>query len=127
MFAECLTAKLSELARLRIWDGVVARAWGGDLAALTAIELEPGAHVPEHAHPNEQAGVLLRGVVTFRIGSETKELRAGSTWAIPGDAPHEVTAGPEGAFLVELFAPPRADWAGFERLDPGPISGLPLR
>jgi len=64
----------------------------------------------------------VRGSMTFRIGEETRELRPGSTWVIPGDVPHEVSAGPEGAFAIELFAPPRADWAGLERLEPGPPS-----
>jgi hypothetical protein len=43
---------------------------------------------------------------------------------IPADVPHSVTAGPEGAFLIELFAPPRADWADLERLEPSPPAGL---
>lgn len=109
---------------LRIWEGVVSRVWSGEQAALSAIELEPGAHVPEHSHPNEQTGLLLQGTLTFRIGDETKELRAGSTWVIPSDVPHEVDAGPGGAFLVELFAPPWSDWAGLERLDPAPPPGF---
>jgi hypothetical protein len=37
-------------------------------------------------------------------------------WVIPGDVPHEVHAGGEGALIVELFAPPRADWSGLETL-----------
>jgi hypothetical protein len=37
-------------------------------------------------------------------------------WVIPGDAPHEVHAGSEGAFIVELFAPPRTEWSGLETL-----------
>jgi unsaturated pyranuronate lyase len=112
-----------EIVPLKVWDGVVARAWGGDEATLVAITLDPGAVVPEHRHPNEQNGVLVRGSMTFRIGEETRELTPGSTWVIPGDTPHEVTAGPDGAFAIELFAPPRADWAGLERLEPGPPSG----
>jgi quercetin dioxygenase-like cupin family protein len=78
--------------------------------------------VPEHHHVNEQTGMLIRGSLTFRIGEETAELRPGSTWVIPADVPHSVDAGPEGAFLIELFAPPRDDWAGLDRLEPSPPS-----
>jgi hypothetical protein len=39
-------------------------------------------------------------------------------WVIPGNVPHDVLAGPDGAFLVELFAPPRTDWGQLERLEP---------
>jgi quercetin dioxygenase-like cupin family protein len=113
-----------EIVPLRIWEGVVARAVSGAEATLAAISLDPGTVVPEHSHVNEQTGMLIRGALTFRIGEETKDLAAGSTWVIPANVPHDVVAGPDGAFLIELFAPPRADWAGLERLEPSPPAGL---
>jgi unsaturated pyranuronate lyase len=115
---------LNEIVPLQIWNGVVGRAVNGVEATLAAIELEPGCVVPEHSHANEQTGMLIRGALRFRIGEETKELVPGSTWVIPAHVPHDVAAGPEGAFLIELFAPPRADWAGLERLDPSPPAGF---
>jgi quercetin dioxygenase-like cupin family protein len=45
-------------------------------------------------------------------------------WVIPADVPHAVHAGPDGAFLVELFAPPRTDWAGLKRLEPAAPDGF---
>jgi hypothetical protein len=36
-------------------------------------------------------------------------------WRIPSDTPHDVRVGPEGAVVVEAFAPARADWDGLER------------
>lgn len=101
----------------RIWDGVVARSVHGAEATLAAIELEPGAVVPEHSHVNEQTGILILGSLTFTIGGETKELRPGAAWVIPAHTPHSVEVGPDGASLVELFSPPRADWGELERLD----------
>jgi quercetin dioxygenase-like cupin family protein len=115
---------LREIVPLQIWNGVVGRAVSGEEATLVAIDLEAGTEVPEHRHVNEQIGILLRGSLTFRIGDERKELRPGSTWVIPADVPHSVDAGPEGAFLVELFAPPRADWAALERLEPSTPQGF---
>ena len=111
---------LSELERLRIWDGLVGRAVVGAEAALVAIEIEPDTDVPEHRHPNEQTGILTQGSLTFTIGGEVRELRPGATWVIPGNVPHSVRSGPEGAALIELFAPPREDWHGLERLEPEP-------
>jgi quercetin dioxygenase-like cupin family protein len=55
--------------------------------------------------------------VSFRIGDETRELAAGGTWRIPPNVPHEVQAGPDGAVVVDVFSPPREDWAALERLD----------
>jgi quercetin dioxygenase-like cupin family protein len=115
---------IREIVPLQVWNGVIARAVEGKEATLAAIELDPNIQVPEHHHVNEQTGILLRGTMTFRIGDETKDLVPGSTWVIPPDVPHSVGAGPEGAFLVELFAPPRADWAGLERLEPGTPTGF---
>jgi quercetin dioxygenase-like cupin family protein len=113
-----------EVEPILIWDGIVGRAVHGDEATLAAITLEPGTKVPEHQHANEQTGMLLRGSLTFRIGDETRELRPGAAWVIPADVPHQVDVGTDGAFLVELFAPPRADWAGLPRLDPSPPPGF---
>jgi quercetin dioxygenase-like cupin family protein len=115
---------IREVVPLQIWNGVVARSVDGKEATLAAIELDPNTEVPEHHHVNEQTGILLRGTLTFRIGDETKELRPGSMWVIPADVPHAVHAGADGAFLVELFAPPRADWAGLERLEPSAPTGF---
>ena len=109
--------ELRDIEPQRIWEGVVARSVSGAEATLAAIELDPGAVVPEHSHVNEQTGILIRGSLTFTIGGETKELRPGAAWVIPAHTPHSVEVGPEGASLVELFSPPRSDWADLERLD----------
>jgi quercetin dioxygenase-like cupin family protein len=108
------------LAPLAIWSGVVGRALPGEQVTLALIELEPDSVVPEHRHANEQVGILLRGSLRFRIGDDERELLRGATWSIPAHAPHEVHTGPEGATLVEAFAPARDDWASLDRLDPGP-------
>jgi quercetin dioxygenase-like cupin family protein len=107
---------LDDRERIQIWDGLTAREVSGSEAMLTYIELEPNKDVPEHRHRHEQTGILLRGSVTFTIGAETKELTPGALWVIPGETPHNVSVGPEGAVIVELFAPPRDDWGGHARL-----------
>jgi quercetin dioxygenase-like cupin family protein len=111
--------ELHTIVPLKIWDGVVGRAVAGEQLTLTLIELAPDSVVPEHSHVNEQVGIMLRGSLRFRIGDEERELGRGSTWCIPAHVPHEVHTGPEGATLVEAFAPPRHDWAGLDRLEPG--------
>src|SRR5262245_56992066 len=99
-----------------IWPGVISKSVSGDQLTLAFIELEANAAVPEHRHANEQIGILLRGSLTFTIGGEAKELGPGATWRILGDTPHDVRVGPEGALLVEAFAPARNDWGGLERV-----------
>jgi len=58
--------------------------------------------------------------MTFTIGGEVGETRPGSSWVIPPNVPHSVVAGPEGAVLVEVFSPPRHDWAAIPAGEPGP-------
>ena len=107
---------LSQLGPLPIWEGIVARAIGGEQLTLAVVELDPGAVAREHNHANEQLGIVLSGAMTFRVGDETRELGPGETWTIPSNVPHEATAGPDGAVVIDVFAPPRADW---EALEPG--------
>lgn len=109
---------LAAMAPLRIWEGVAARAVHGEESTVAVVELDPESLVPEHRHANEQLGLVISGSLTFRVGGETRELGPGSTWRIPGGVPHEVRAGAEGAVVVDVFAPPRADWVAIDRDDP---------
>lgn len=109
--------ELAALRPLAIWDGVVARAVDGDRVTLSVVELDPGSVVPEHAHENEQLGIVLSGSVRFRVGGEERELGPGGTWRIPANTPHEVHTGSEGAVVIDVFGPPREDWRTVERLE----------
>jgi unsaturated pyranuronate lyase len=108
---------VSTLDLLRIWDGVHGRVIHGDRLSLGVVELDPGSVVPEHSHEHEQLGICLRGTVLFRVGEESKELGAGETWCISSNTPHEVRTGPDGAVVVDVFAPPRDDWREAERVE----------
>jgi quercetin dioxygenase-like cupin family protein len=109
---------LASLSPLKIWDGVHARTVDGDGVSFAVVELDPGANVPEHKHVHEQLGMVLRGSVRFRIGDEVEELGPGGTWRIGSSIEHEVTAGPHGAEVLDVFAPVREDWATLERQEP---------
>jgi quercetin dioxygenase-like cupin family protein len=115
---------VAKMAPQRIWEGVDGRVIHGDQLTLAVVELEPNSVVPEHHHRNEQVGVLLAGSVRFRVGDEERELLPGGSWCIPADVPHEVATGPEGAFLVETFSPPRDDWEDLERREPRALPWL---
>jgi quercetin dioxygenase-like cupin family protein len=107
--------ELGDLAPLRIWDGVAGRAVESSRLTLGVIELDANAHIPEHAHENEQVGIALSGSMRFRIGEEWGDVRPGTTWSIPANVPHEVVVGPDGCVAVEAFAPGRDDWADRRR------------
>ena len=108
------------IAPQQIWNGLTGRTVHGEQLTLSLIELDPESKVPEHSHPNEQVGILISGSMTFRVGDETKELGPGETWIILADVPHSVIAGPDGAVVIEVFAPPRSDWLDIETSAPSP-------
>jgi quercetin dioxygenase-like cupin family protein len=111
---------LAELPLMEVWgESVRARRLEGERITLAVVELTPGAIIPEHHHPQEQLGICVRGSVRFRIGDEVRELRAGGTWRVLSDRPHEVIAGPDGAICIDVFAPTRSDW-DFPLLEPRP-------
>jgi quercetin dioxygenase-like cupin family protein len=111
---------MQELPPRQIWDGVAARLFSGERLSVGVVELDPNAVVPEHRHEHEQLGLVLEGGLTFRIEDETRDLGPGETWTIPSNAPHEVTAGPEGAVVIDVFAPVRADWAELQAAERRP-------
>jgi quercetin dioxygenase-like cupin family protein len=108
---------VSSLDLRRIWDGVHGRVVHGDGITLGVLELDPNTVVPEHQHEHEQLGMCLSGSLLFRVGDETKELRAGETWSIPSNVPHGVHVGPDGAVVIDVFVPTRDDWREAERVD----------
>jgi unsaturated pyranuronate lyase len=113
-------ADLAELTSLRIWEGVYGHVLGGDRVTVAVVELDPSSVVPEHSHEHEQIGVCVTGSLRFRAGGEQREVGPGCTWRIPGGMPHEVEVGPDGAVVVETWAPRRDDWAALERLEREP-------
>ena len=101
---------LTSLDLQRIWEGAHGRVIHGERITLGVIELDADSVVPEHSHEHEQLGICLSGSLVFRVGDESRELRAGETWSIPGNVPHEVHVGPDGAVVLDVFAPTRDDW-----------------
>ena len=91
-------------------EAVRARRVQGERITLAVVELAPNASVPEHRHAAEQMGMVITGEVRFILDGETRVLGPGGTWRILSDRPHQVTAGPDGAVVIDVFTPVRADW-----------------
>ena len=104
-----------------VWgESVRARKIDGERITLALVELAPDSIVPGHCHENEQMGMVISGAVTFTIGDEVRELGPGGTWRIPSDTPHQVSVGPGGAVVIDIFAPTRADWEALPSQSPQP-------
>jgi quercetin dioxygenase-like cupin family protein len=108
------------IAAQQLWDGIAGRVVHGERLTLGVVELEPGIGLPEHSHDHEQLGLVLAGSLTFTVGGETRELGPGATWAIPSNVPHSARVGPEGAVVIDVFAPTREDWKALGAAEPRP-------
>jgi len=104
---------LRDVPSLPIWTGILARVVEGREMTFAVVELDAHAKAAQHAHANEQIGIVLAGTLDFTVGGETRLLRAGDTYEIPSNVPHEAVAGAEGAVVIDVFAPIRADWHKF--------------
>jgi len=102
----------------KIWTGAVARAVNGQRLTMAVVDVDPDMQVPEHSHDNEQVGIVLRGEITMVIAGESRALRPGETYSMLGNVPHSAATGPEGATVIDVFAPVRSDWERAERLAP---------
>jgi quercetin dioxygenase-like cupin family protein len=110
---------IDDVPALDVWgDTVQARVIVGQNASLAVVDLAPDAIVPEHRHEHEQLGLCIKGSITFTIDGERRELGPGGTWRITSNLPHGAVAGPEGAIVVDIFAPVRADWDALPKSRP---------
>jgi quercetin dioxygenase-like cupin family protein len=111
---------VSGLKPAKIWNGVLARPLHAERVTIGFVDIDPGVLVPEHRHDNEQVGFVQRGSVTMTIAGQARELQVGETYSIAGGIPHSAKAGPDGASVVDVFAPVREDWKSAPTADPFP-------
>jgi quercetin dioxygenase-like cupin family protein len=101
---------LPECSRHNIFPGVFINTVSGEKTMISVVELEPHSQVLPHKHPHEQMGYLIRGELTFTIGDETRVVKPGEMWRIPGDVVHSCVAGDEPALALDVFNPIREDY-----------------
>jgi quercetin dioxygenase-like cupin family protein len=103
---------LSQGIARELAEGITTRIFPGDQAMLSVVRMEPNAQGTIHSHPEEQWGIVLEGSLVRVQGGEEFPVNAGDFWRTPGGMPHTVRAGPEGAVILDVFAPPRDEYRG---------------
>lgn len=93
-----------------LFPGVEICATAGESLMLSVVTFAANAEVPEHAHPHEQMGILMSGVLDFTVGGVTRRLGPGDIWRIPGGVPHRVVAVGGPAVALDCFHPVREDY-----------------
>ena len=90
--------------------GITARTFWGELMLLSLLDLAPHAVIPTHSHPHEQVGSVLAGEFTLTIGDETRLVRQGDIYIVPGSVEHSVVVGDAAARALEAFSPVREEY-----------------
>ena len=81
----------------------------GTKSSLSMFELDKGAVIPNHSHPNEQSGYLVSGKIVFIIEGERFEANPGDGWNLESNVEHgaEIL---EDSVVIEVFSPVREDY-----------------
>lgn len=90
--------------------GLTTRIFTGEQAMLSVVSFEPNSEGKLHHHPEEQWGLLLEGTAIRVQGDEEIPVRKGDFWRTPGNVPHTMRAGPDGAKVLDIFSPPRPEY-----------------
>ncbi|MCI0711140.1 MAG: cupin domain-containing protein [Chloroflexi bacterium] len=93
-----------------IVPGVKIRTFWQTEMLVSVVNLEPGAVVPMHSHPHEQSGTVISGQMDLTIDGETRTLTSGDCYIIPGNVQHKAIGGPQGAHVIDIFAPVREEY-----------------
>ena len=93
-----------------LFPGALARTFWGEQLLLSYLDLAPGSFVPPHSHPHEQAGIVLSGELEFIIGDETRMVKTGEIFIVPGGVEHSVKVGDAPARVLDIFSPVREEY-----------------
>ena len=68
------------------------------------VTLQPGAQVPFHTHPGDEAGYVVRGSVIWKVrGQPDKRLHVGDSFFNPRGSVHSLIAGQSGAKVFSAW------------------------
>jgi len=101
---------LSQGIRRQLAEGMETRIFLGEQAMLSVVTMAPNSVGSKHDHPEEQWGVLLEGSGVRTQNGVEHPVGKGDFWRTPGGVAHTFRAGPEGATVLDVFAPPRAEY-----------------
>ena len=115
----------------RWWFGALAeiKAGAADTGGqMTIVEVteHPGAEAPLHVHHRDDEGFwILEGEVTFEVGEQTIEARAGDYVFGPRGIPHRFTVGNRGCRMLFLLVPGGIEDVIRATSEPAPRRTLP--
>jgi quercetin dioxygenase-like cupin family protein len=100
----------AERATKTYFGDMTARTFWGEKMLVALLDLPAHSIVPLHSHPHEQVGMLLEGDLTYTVGDETRALKVGDVWIIPGGVEHTAIAGDHPVRVLDIFSPVREEY-----------------
>ena len=77
---------------------------------MVFFHLEPGAQIPEHSHPHEQMGTVLKGSIELIIDEEKRIVNEGNAYHVRSNVTHSGRCLGAVSEVLEVFSPPREDY-----------------
>ncbi len=99
--------------------GTSIRPMWGEKVMMVIVDIADGAVVRSHSHPHEQAGTVLQGTMELTIEEETRVLRTGDFYVIPGGVQHSAKSVGCSCQALDIFGPPRMEYMGYAPGRPG--------
>jgi quercetin dioxygenase-like cupin family protein len=98
-------------AAMPVAAGLMLRRFvSGTALTVARFTLTAGTVLAEHAHANEQFSIVLAGRIEFIVGGRRTLVEGGGLIHLPAHIVHGATALTD-TEVIDVFAPPRADWA----------------
>ena len=101
---------LKDLRELQLAPGIRARAVTGESMTVAHVNLDKGAVLAEHAHPNEQIVNVISGELELTVDGEKHLLVSGKVMVLPPNVAHSGRAMSD-VYVVDVFHPVRQDFA----------------
>jgi len=102
--------RVKELEPKKLADGVEIRLVPAERMTMVFFHLEPEAEIPEHSHPHEQVGTVLKGSIVLVIGEEKRIVNEGDAYHIPSNMVHSGRCLGSNSEVLDVFSPPREDY-----------------
>lgn len=94
----------------KLAEGMNTTIYASARLMVSAVRIDPNCKGTLHKHPHEQWGALMSGAGKRIAEMGFTPVTAGDVWFTPGEELHTFEAGAEGAFILEVFSPPREDY-----------------
>lgn len=100
---------LADLEARQIIPGFHGRFIHTDHVTFAYWEIDAGARLPPHAHPQEQITMVLEGTFELTVADDTRTVTPGGVAVIPGGVAHSGRA-LTACRLIDVFHPVRDDY-----------------